>query len=279
MPSFSAYEVDWLDDRPVNDETWSASDCVDALNLSPHLVAHDGHANETYALRMVNSDIDDLSNAEPFLLNSLGCYCGAFDDSDCFAEDLVKRNEYGAFAVLMNSRYGWFNSENEWMFSGEFMRCFFDELLVQGNDNIGVANQLGKHDMIGSVETAGSDMVYRWCYFEITLFGDPHTPLVGGDDLKVLPATDFNAAGPEGGPFTPFFQTYAVSAGRVYRANSIGSGAVMRSPIRFSSLHSCQTYSVRREARKCSTPDRQPAAHVSIASACNRISVERDHAG
>jgi hypothetical protein len=211
MPSFSAYEVDWLDDRPTNGETWSASDCVDALNLSPHLVAHDGHANETYALRMDNSDIDDLSNAEPFLLNSLGCYCGAFDYSDCFAEDLVKRNEYGAFAVLMNSRYGWFNSNNEWMFSGEFMRCFFDELLVQGNTNIGVANQLGKHDMIGSVETSGSSMVYRWCYFEITLFGDPHTPLVGGDDLSVLPATDFTATGPEGGPFTPLSQTYAVT--------------------------------------------------------------------
>ena len=168
LPNFSGYTVDWLDDRPVNAQTWGSAQCVAALNLSPHIVVHDGHANDSYALRLLISDVDALTNSEPFLINSVGCYCGAFDTSDCIAEELIKRNQHGAFAVLMNSRYGWFNSSQEWKFSGEFMGRFFNQSLVQGNRNIGKANQLAKHDMIGSVETSG-DMVYRWCYFEINL--------------------------------------------------------------------------------------------------------------
>jgi hypothetical protein len=30
--------------------------------------------------------------------------------------------------------------------------------------------------MLGHVETSGL-MPYRWCFYEITLFGDPHTPV------------------------------------------------------------------------------------------------------
>ena len=211
LPSFSSYAVAWLDDRPNHEETWAAAECVDALNHSPHIVAHDGHANETYALRMNESHISGLTNAAPFLLNSLGCYCGAFDYSDAFAEELVKRNATGAFSVVMNSRYGWFDSENEGLFSGEFMACFFDELLVQGKRNIGVANQWAKQDLLGSVEISGTDMVYRWCYFEITLFGDPHTLLQPGDDLKVSPLSDVEAEGIIGGPFLPSEGVYALT--------------------------------------------------------------------
>lgn len=207
LPSFSDYGVSWLDDRPSNSETWGTVECVDKLNESPHLVAHFGHANEIYALRMNESDIGDLSNAEPFLLDSAGCYCGAFDYSDCFAEEMVKSSAYGAFAVIMNSRYGWFNASEEWLFTGEFMASFYNELLMQGNRNVGVANQLAKHDMVGSVEASG-DMVYRWCYYEITLFGDPHVPLQGWDALQVSPSDTFEASGYAGGPFAPGEQVY-----------------------------------------------------------------------
>jgi hypothetical protein len=210
LPSFDQYNVSWLDDRPTNGATWDGWAGVDALNESPHIVAHDGHSNQTYAMRMYESYIDSLNNTEPFLVYSMGCYCGAFDYSDCFAEELVKRNAYGAFSVIMNSRYGWFNPNNEGMFSGEFMACFFDELLVHGKRNIGEANQLAKQDMLGAVETSG-DMVYRWCYFEITLFGDPHTMLQEGDDLRVTPGAGLDASGPVGGPFTPSNTVYALT--------------------------------------------------------------------
>jgi hypothetical protein len=85
----------------------------------------------------------------------------------------VKQHSRGAFAAILNSRLGWYDPTNEWRWSGEFQIQFFRELLDNGNTRLGVANQLSKHDMIGQVETSGY-MTYRWCYFEITLFGDPH---------------------------------------------------------------------------------------------------------
>jgi len=177
LPHFSSYDIEWLDDRV---STWSGTgDCLPALNQSPHLVAHSGHANWSYVMRLTNSNLSGLTNTGHFLVHSIGCYSGAFDYSDCIAEEFIKRNAYGAFAVIMNSRYGWYNPSHEWMFSGEFQEAFFDRLLDQGYTNIGVAHQLAKHDMLGQVEHSDGDggMVYRWCYFEITLFGDPHLAL------------------------------------------------------------------------------------------------------
>ena len=184
LPSCDTYAINWLDDRPMNSAVWTKAQALAALNQSPHLVEHFGHANAGYALRMYNADVASLTNTSPFLLTSVGCNCGAFDSSDCLAEEFIKRNTSGAFAVLMNTRYGWFDETDEGLFSSEFMKCFFDELLVQGNRRLGEANQFSREDMIGSVETTG-EMVYRWCYFEITLFGDPHTRIQAG----VLPFT------------------------------------------------------------------------------------------
>jgi hypothetical protein len=176
LPYFSGWTVEWLDDRPTLGAVWTKAQCIAKLNQSPHVVAHVGHGNETYALRMSPADVDSLTNANLFLVNSTACDCGAFDYSDCIGEDFSKRNSRGAFGVIMNSRYGWYSATQPWMFSGEFQQTFFDRLLSKGVRNIGRALQLSKHDMVGEVETRGS-MTYRWCYFEITLLGDPHTEL------------------------------------------------------------------------------------------------------
>lgn len=181
LPHFGDYTQLWLDDRPANGPTWGRDECLQALNLSPHIVAHDGHSNETYLMRMNSSDIDSLTNADPFLIATSGCNSAAFDHEDSFGEDLLKRSSQGAFAAHMGSRYGWFNIYEEWKYSGEFAEAFFDRLITQKERSIGAAYQLGKHDLIGSVETSG-DMVYRWVYFSVTLLGDPAAA------LQTLPA-------------------------------------------------------------------------------------------
>ena len=187
LDEFADYSITWLDDRPTHGATWSASTCISRLNASPHFVAHVGHANTTYCLRMGNSQVASLTNTSPFLVNSIGCICGAFDASDCFAEELIKRaSPSGAFAVLMNSRYGWFTEQYEWMYSGEFMQAFFNRLLRRGNPRVGEALALSKMDMVARVETSGS-MCYRWCYFEINLLGDPETPAHGAPVGYQLP--------------------------------------------------------------------------------------------
>lgn len=185
LPLFADYRVTWLDDR-FTTPRWTKADAITALNQSPHLVLLNGHGNdftliglENYPARAVEtSDLDALANAFPFLAYSVGCNVGQFDNDryspDSIGEELLKRNNRGAFAAILNSRLGWYDSQDESKYSGEFQHSFFYQLLTQGSHHLGVANQLGKEDLIAHVESGGI-MTYRWCYYEITLFGDPHT--------------------------------------------------------------------------------------------------------
>ena len=191
LPAFSNSfcPVSWLDDRPALSAVWTTSDAITALNISPLLVAHFGHGTaldvgtgaDTMAMRLTAPNLDELTNAAPFLLYSTACNTGAFDNdqwgADCIAEELVKHNRHGAFAVLANSREGWYDPQNEWRYSGEFQKKFFDRLLANEQTRIGSAHRLAKQDLIGSVETSGANMPYRWCIFGINFFGDPHSAI------------------------------------------------------------------------------------------------------
>jgi Peptidase family C25 len=175
--------VTWLDDRPSHGAVWTAADAIRELNGAPLLVAHQGHTDEGTIMRIDSSGVASLSNAWPFLIYSAGCDAGAFDNfmsPDCIGEELVKNNTHGAFAALVNSRLGWYDSTREWLYSGEYQKRFFDGILTGGRSCLGVAHQKAKEDMVGSVETSG-DMPYRWCYFGIILLGDPcsaiHVPI------------------------------------------------------------------------------------------------------
>ena len=174
-PNFALYSRTWLDDRPVNGATWGSSQCIAQLNAGPHLIAHCGHGSPLSTMRLTTSHIDSLTNTDLFLLNSVACDSGAFDygSADCLAEEFIKRTDRGAFAVIMNSRYGWFNAYSEYMFSGEFLEAFYDRMLQHGDRSPGAALQLSKHEMVG----AATNMTYRWCYFELNLFGDPETAI------------------------------------------------------------------------------------------------------
>jgi len=179
LPAFSNSHcpVAWLDDRPLTTPVWGAADALAALNRAPLLVAHAGHTDFYTLMRFSRSNLNLLTNPTPFLLYSTGCHAGEFDNgpgADCIAEELVKRYARGAFAVLANTREGWYDSEAEERYSGEFQIRFFHRLLSDEKTSIGVAHQLAKQDLLGSVETAGSNRPYRWCTFGITLFGDPH---------------------------------------------------------------------------------------------------------
>lgn len=184
LPLFADYRITWMDDR-FTTPRWTKTDAITAINQSPHLVLLNGHGNdftliglENYPARAIETaDLDALANAYPFLAYSVGCNVGQFDNDryspDSIGEELLKRNNRGAFAAILNSRLGWYDSQDESKYSGEFQRQFFYQLLTRQPHHLGVANQLGKQDLIAHVESGGI-MTYRWCYYEITLFGDPH---------------------------------------------------------------------------------------------------------
>lgn len=183
----------WLDDRPGIVPAWTTADAVRTMSTSPLLVAHYGHTDDATLMRMTASDLNSLSNALPFFLYSAGCDAGWFDNfspPDCIGEEFVKYNRQGAFAAVLNVRLGWFDVENEWLYSGEYQQRFFNGILTGGRALLGAAHQLAKQDMMGNVETSGLNMPYRWCYFGLVLLGDPCSSIRIPVTLAFRPESD-----------------------------------------------------------------------------------------
>ena len=86
--------------------TWSAGDLENLFNSGEYgIYNHLGHANTSYVMKLVNSNVDALTNDNYFFIYSQGCYPGNFPD-DCIAEHFTTSTRHGAAAVIFNSRYG-----------------------------------------------------------------------------------------------------------------------------------------------------------------------------
>ncbi|MBD3348068.1 MAG: T9SS type A sorting domain-containing protein [Candidatus Eisenbacteria bacterium] len=162
------------------DATWSASTLINAMESGLNIVNHLGHCNVQYAMKMYNSDIpsfdNDGTNHSLNFVYSQGCYCGSFDNrdsygsypGDCFAEEFTADDD-GAVAVVMNSRYGWGDPGGTNGASQFFDREFFDAMFAEGIYPIGEANDDSKMDAVWAL----SQDAVRWCYYQLTVFGDP----------------------------------------------------------------------------------------------------------
>ena len=173
------FQFEELDDQPHKQPQWMRTEALAALNRSPHVVLYNGHGSADILMRMHTYDLKGLTNQWPFLLCSVGCSAAEFDHGkfwpDSIGETFVNGSRYGAFAAVLNARAGWFDPQYPWKYSGEFQAELLKELLQRGHVSLGMANQLSKEALIGQVETKGL-MTYRWCYYGITLLGDPHLP-------------------------------------------------------------------------------------------------------
>ncbi len=163
-------------DYPGND--WPPSEVINIINNGVNYINHLGHSDVGYAMKFYNPDADALTNTEYFFAYSQGCYCGSIDNRntgggitnyDSIAEHLVTE-EHGAFAVIMNSRYGWGAPDTDGP-SQRFDREFFDARYGEGIMQIGRANQDSKEDNLGVI--TGYSGLIRWCYFQTNLLGDP----------------------------------------------------------------------------------------------------------
>jgi hypothetical protein len=179
LPILDGWQLSRLDDGTKRLPQWSTPEAVAALNRSPHIVLYNGHGSADILMRMRTTDLTRLTNESPFLACSVGCSAAEFDHSkfwpDSFGETLVNGSSHGAFAAILNARVGWFDPQYPWKYSGEFQVKLFEQLLLRGHSRLGLANQQSKEELVGHVETAGV-MTYRWCYYGITLLGDPHLP-------------------------------------------------------------------------------------------------------
>jgi len=173
------YDVYTLYDRDDPGSDWPASDVIDVINQGSHVINHMGHANVTYVMKLVNSDVDALTNSSYIILYSQGCYCGSFDNRDSYpdsyySEDCISEHltceTHGAVAVIANSRYGWGVVGSTDGPSQHFDREFWDAVLGELILEIGPANDDSKWDQVGYI---GLDLIGRWCAYETNLFGDP----------------------------------------------------------------------------------------------------------
>ncbi|ETR67035.1 MAG: hypothetical protein OMM_12039 [Candidatus Magnetoglobus multicellularis str. Araruama] len=149
------------------DGTFKKSSVLNELNNSFHIVNHLGHSSSEYNMGIKINDVDSLTNSGPFLLYSQGCSPGAFDKNDSIGEHLVK-NPFGAFAVVMNSRYGWYSPGSTNGPSQYFDYEFFDAIYNEEIKALGKIHQDAKHDLVDQTNLYS---IMRWCYFSLKLAG------------------------------------------------------------------------------------------------------------
>ncbi|OYT29886.1 hypothetical protein B6U98_01095 [Thermoplasmatales archaeon ex4572_165] len=163
------FQINKLYDR---ENEWTANDMINAINDGVHVINHDGHSNYGYNMKMVNGHVYSLTNDEYCFAYSVGCMAGGFDDpqgSDCFAEYLTVKTDHGAFAAIMNARYGWFWSHSTDGDGTRFAREFWDSVFGEKTPVISKANQDSKEDNLYLIGRS----CMRWTYYELNLFGDP----------------------------------------------------------------------------------------------------------
>jgi len=168
------YNITTLYDRDWPGNKWPKAEIIDRINNDVHIINHLGHGNIDYAMKMHSSDIDTLVNDKYCFVYSQTCLAGHFDGNECFAEHLNVKTACGAFATIMNARYGWFWSYSTDGDSQRFNRKFWDAVFDENIIEIGKANQYSKEDNLHIIYRS----CIRWVYYGLNLFGDPSLNLV-----------------------------------------------------------------------------------------------------
>ncbi|MDL1959199.1 MAG: C25 family cysteine peptidase, partial [Deltaproteobacteria bacterium] len=174
------YDYDW------SGHDWPKSVLIDFINNGNcgypgvQILNHLGHANYTYCMKLYTSDLPSLNNNDRyFFAYSQGCLPGGFDHTDCFAEEITSM-EHGAFAVIMNARYGWGTYNSTDGPSQRYDRPFWDAVLDHDIFQLAKANAYSK-EHFNAIRIDEDCM--RWCYYELNLFGDPELNIITGAGL------------------------------------------------------------------------------------------------
>lgn len=174
------YRRDGLYDQQ---RTWSKSELINKINTNNYsIINHLGHSNTNYAMKLMNGDETRMSNNKFSFAKSQGCIPGAFD-RDCMAEHLTTSNRSGMFAVVFNSRYGWYMPGNILNGSSQILHTdFWEAYFRQDLKYLGALNEYS-HRM---------NTRYRWDILESNLFGDPATEINGIEGVVIPPGTPRN---------------------------------------------------------------------------------------
>lgn len=162
-------------------QSWYGSTIISEINEGKSFVHHSGHANSSSVMHL---GIGDITNANFSQVNGIthnftfvqshGCICGAFDDSDCIMEHMVKIENFAA-AVIGNSRYGWFNEGQTEGPAAHLHREMMDALYEEQIGRIGAAFVECKIQTAPWITAPGQheEGALRWNFYDINILGDP----------------------------------------------------------------------------------------------------------
>lgn len=190
-------------DTLYEENGWNPSNISELLaeiNSGHPFIYHSGHANDTYVMGFSSSDITNSNFSQVngtthnyTFLYTHGCICGAFDDADCIAEEMLKIQNFLA-GFIGNSRYGWFNEGTTEGPSAHIQREFIDALYQQKISNIGMAHLLSKQNTAVWVNAPGQweEGALRWCFYDCNTLADPVLSLWTADPQTV--SATFNSS-------------------------------------------------------------------------------------
>jgi len=144
---------------------------ADSMSKGFQLAHVAAHGNPFTFSVMDSSEVPGLTNGFTRLnfVNSIACESGWFDGTDCLAEALVNAPNGGCVACMLNSRYGF--GYPPALGPSELLDLQFYRYFVQG-----YATQFGTLGMLSKDyfhSLAMDQSVWRWCVYELNLFGDP----------------------------------------------------------------------------------------------------------
>jgi len=173
--------IDKLYDKNVGGAGWTKSQLITRLNQGKNFVHHSGHANNTYVMRLYNSDITTANFSQVNgtthnyeLIYTHGCICGSFDYNDCIAEKMTNLSHF-AVSFVGNSRYGWFNEGFTEGPSAHLHREFVHALYTDSLNFVSEAHKVSKIKTSPWVEAPGQwePGALRWCFYDNNVIGDP----------------------------------------------------------------------------------------------------------
>jgi hypothetical protein len=162
-------------------QSWGANDLRVQINAGRQFIHHVGHANYTYVAYFNNSDITNSNflgangtTHNYTILQTHGCMCGGFDQSDCILERMVNIENF-AVSVIGNSRYGWFNEGQTEGPAAHLHREMMDALYHEKMNHIGQAFTESKIQTAPWVTAPGQweEGALRWNFYDINILGDP----------------------------------------------------------------------------------------------------------
>ena len=195
------YDRDWptMDLQDPWSTGWPGQELVDRINNGVHIINHIGHGNISKTMKISNKNVsEDFTNEKYFFVFSQACFSGSFDNKtcndptlghgdegfndnsfkdidpgsvpfDCLAEYLTVKNKYGAFGVVMNSRFGWGDRYDTDGPSQRYNRFFWHRIFNENDRILSKANFMSKWENNNLV---GQDRML-WCYYQQNFFGDP----------------------------------------------------------------------------------------------------------